>query len=98
MESKLRLWKYHADCGRGGDVHGLFVATQEELGNIIGLECHFGEILGKHSEVSVDLYDDDFKMLDVDTETIKKLIKAVGNDTICGYNPLDYMKNDEEYE
>ena len=95
MESKLRLWKYDVDCGRMGDVHGLFVATQDELDDIIGRECHFGEILGKHSEVSVDVCNDDFKMLDVDTETIKKLIKAVGNDTISGYNPLDYMENDD---
>ena len=49
--SKDCLWKFHWDCGRAGDVEGLFIATEEEVENLIGSEVYFGEILGKHSEV-----------------------------------------------
>lgn len=41
-------WPYY----RGGNVDGTFVATAEQVAGIIGKYVYFGEIRGKHSEVS----------------------------------------------
>jgi hypothetical protein len=57
MDSKLGefmskiLVKFYWDCGRNGDVEGLFITTKKELKYAIGKQIYFGEILGKHSEV-----------------------------------------------
>lgn len=41
------LYKFHWDCGRNGDLQGLFVATEDEVKDAIGSEAYFGEVLGE---------------------------------------------------
>jgi hypothetical protein len=85
------LWRFYWDCGRQGDVEGLFVATEEEINNIIGEEVNFGEILGKHSEVYGTIEEkEEITKLDLDSETVEKVSKILG-DTWSGYNPLKYV-------
>jgi hypothetical protein len=76
---------------RGGEVAGLFVATPEELQAAIGKQLYFGEILGKHSEVSGDLGALDVTLLTDDQEFIQKAseLKIVP----FGYNPLDAVQS-----
>ena len=74
------LYKFHWDCGRQGDVNGLFVATQEEVDNLIGT-----------------VEKDEIKKVDVDSDTVEKITRALG-DTWCGYNPLHYIQEDDEEE
>lgn len=81
------LWKFHWDCGRYGDLHGLFVATEPQIQAIIGQEVYFGEVLGKHSEIHGVIKSDEIKKIDLDTETIEKVSQVLG-DTWSGYNPL----------
>jgi len=91
-----KLYKFHWDCGRSGDVEGLFIAEELDVKNALGSEIYFGEILGKHSEVYGSFDDDDIVTLDVSPQTVVELRKAIGTN-ISGYNPLDYL-NDEEDE
>jgi hypothetical protein len=45
------LYKFHWDCGRQGDLRGLFTAEANEVEGVIGKEVYFGKVLGKHSEI-----------------------------------------------
>jgi len=82
-----------------GDLEGLFAATKEQVDAIIGKRIYFGEVLGKHSEISRDISNDDLTILAIDESVVDILVKAVGRTTISGFNPLDYYENfDEEDE
>lgn len=89
MDDK-HLWKFSWDCGRMGEVEGLFVATEKEIEKSIGKNVYFGEILGKHSEIYGTLDMEDLDKMDLDTESVEKVTKLLG-ETWSGYNPLDYI-------
>lgn len=90
--TELKLWKFSEDYGRAGDVEGLFIATEEEVDKfLVGREICFGEILGKHSEVSISFEKKDFKCLDVSESTIAELFIAVDSRSIAGYNPFEHI-------
>ena len=84
-ECKECLWSFYWDCGRQGEVEGLFKATKEEVENAIGKEVYFGEILGKHSEVYGTLEEGEIEL--VSDNPIE-----VMNATESGYNPLEYLE------
>jgi len=85
------LWKLYCYCGRQGSLEGLFVATEEEIKNTIGKYAYFGEVLGKHSEVYGDIEENEITKIDLDSETVEKVSKILG-DTWSGFNPMNYIK------
>lgn len=85
------LWKFYWDCGRSGSLSGLFVATENEIKEAIGREVYFGEVLGKHSEVYGQLEEGDITRVNLDSETVEKVEKVLG-ETWSGWNPLHYVK------
>lgn len=94
----MNLYKFYWDCGRMGDVDGLFAATQAEIDAAIGKKVYFGEILGKHSEIYGKLDAVDIVKLNVPADVVDILVKELGTN-ISGYNPLDYLpEEDEEYD
>lgn len=92
MEERF-LWRFYWDCDRQGSVEGLFVATESEVKEAIGRDVYFGEILGKYSEVSGTIEDGEIKKIDLDTETVERVTKLLG-DTWSGYNPLEYISRE----
>lgn len=84
------LWKFEWDCGRQGTLESLFVATEEEVKELIGQEVNFGEVLGKHSEVYGTIDEGEITQVDLDSETVEKVTAILG-DTWSGYNPLHYV-------
>lgn len=88
-----QLFKFDVDFGRMGEIGGVFVATQEEVDNIVGKEVDFGEALGKHSEVCFEIEAEHITKMDVSAEAIEELRSVLG-DTWSGYNPIEYY---EEY-
>lgn len=87
----LVLAKFFWDCGRMGDVEGLFICEQAELEQSYGKNVYFGEILGKHSEVYGTLNKADITIKSDDQDFITKLHDVIGSSTISGYNPLEYL-------
>lgn len=88
--TQFKLWKFSEDYGRMGNVEGLFIATEEEVDKfLISKEICFGEILGKHSDVSICFEKKDFKCLDVSESTINNLFNALDSRSIAGYNPFE---------
>lgn len=89
----LKLYSFYWDCGRMGDLEGLFVADSDEITKIINKEISFGEVLGKHSEISGTLEEEDLVVLSEDQEKIEWLLSLLdGGNTISGYNPLGYYE------
>jgi len=90
-----KLYEFYWDCGRMGGLEGLFIAEESSVKAAIGKEIYFGEVLGKHSEVYGTLKEGDCEVKSEDQEFISKLEELLGG-TISGYNPLDYLPDDEE--
>lgn len=88
--SQKYLWRFYWDCGRSGDLEGLFVATEKEVEDAIGSYIYFGEVLGKHSEVYGTLEEGDIRKLDISPEAVAEVSKHLGTDW-SGFNPLDYV-------
>lgn len=82
-----------------GCVESVFIAEESEVEHAIGQDAYFGEILGKHSDISFDLKANHFRVILIDQDAVLEIQKAVG-DTLSGYNPLFYvedpMEEDEE--
>ena len=90
------LYEMDIDCGRMGNVTGLFVADKETVEQTIGKYIYFGEVLGKHSEVSGALEEADLTIKSEDQDFITKLVEIIGSNNISGYNPLNYLQEDME--
>jgi hypothetical protein len=88
--------KFYWDCGRMGYLESIFTCTREELEKAIGQEVYFGEVLGKHSEISGQLDKSDVTILSDDQEFIAKFESVLGSGTISGHNPLEYIEYMEE--
>ncbi len=88
-----KLWRFHWNVGRQGDVEGVFIATDEEIESNIGAAVYFGEILGKHSEVYGTLDRSDLEVISDDPKFVGLFQQHIGS---TGYNPLDYLEEQEE--
>ena len=75
---------------RDGKIEGLFIAKENDVKNLVGIEISFGEALGKHSEIYGEIEEGDIEEKNVSPSTLAEL-KSVFGDTICGFNPLDYV-------
>ncbi len=97
----LKLYRFHWDCGRMGNLEGLFVAEQSEVENLLGKEVYFGEVLDNYYEAYGIVEEEDITVVSEDQEKIKWLVGILGTD-ISGYNPLNYYEEAEgdpdEYE
>ncbi len=91
------LYRFHWDCGRQGDVEGLFIAYPSEIDDAIGKDIYFGEILGKHSEIHGTLDAEDVTRVSDDAERVTWLFELMG-DRLSGYCPLDYLPEDDDAE
>lgn len=91
------LVKYHEDFGRMGSLDGLFICTKDELETLKDQVVYFGEVLGKHSEVFTDETYENCNVLPVEDGDIEVLERLLGEGTVFGYNPFDYIEEDEDY-
>lgn len=89
------IYKFDADFGRMGDLTGVLVSTAEDIDNLVGKRVYFGEVLGKHSDVSLDVEHDNFTLVTEDEKFIE-LFEQYGLEN--GYNPFDYDLEEEEEE
>lgn len=83
------VYKLHADCGRMGQLDGLFIAHKEDVQKLIAskVEVYFGEVLGKHSEVYGELEEKDISMVSDDPNVVD-IIETHELET--GFNPMHY--------
>lgn len=88
------IFKLNIDCGRYGNVTGIFVAEQEEVKRLIdsGVTVYFGEALGKHSDVHCKM--DENRITEVTADP--KVVEIFDEHGLSsGYNPFDYVEEDD---
>lgn len=86
-----KLYAFTFDCQRLGRLKGLFIAEEHDVDLIIGQHVYFGEVLGKHSDISGNIDNGEIVEKSDDQELISKLEMIFGGRTISGYNPFDYL-------
>jgi hypothetical protein len=91
-----KIYAFHWDCGRMGDLDGIFVAESVDVDALIGKNIYFGEVLGKHSEISGPLEASDLTVRSDDPDFVARFVEVMGHGTITGFNPLDYYDPEEE--
>jgi hypothetical protein len=89
------IYKLHFDCGRMGVLEGSFVADTEEVKKLIDSkkEVYFGEVLGKHSEISGRIEECDITLVTTEPKVVELFER---HDLSSGYNPFDYIEEEEE--
>jgi hypothetical protein len=76
-----------------GSLSGVFTADDGDVRDAIGKRVYFGEVLGKHSDISIDLTTDCFIELTDDLNFIEKF-DEFGCES--GLNPLTYLSYMDE--
>lgn len=96
-----KLYRFEVDYGRHGSLDGLFISTDEDLDLLNDTTIHFGEALGKHSEVYIDEFQwrDCCTVVSDDSEKIDWLVDILGY-SLSGFNPEDYYEyyDSDEYQ
>jgi len=92
------LVKFHADCGRSGDLNGLFICTREDIEKIKGRSTWYYDELGKHSEIELVFNDNDpdLEIVSTDNELISRLEEVFKGVTLSGLNPVQKILDEME--
>lgn len=100
------LYKFVQEHGRSGTLTGVFVSEKEYVEKLIQTEIivDFGEVLGKHSDISGKILPDEITMI-TDNQEVIKIVEDYGLEN--GFDPFqerpltidyDMLGLDEENE
>lgn len=91
------IYKLNLDCGRNGSLYGIFIADKEYVDVLVNndIEVYFGEILGKHSDISLSIDDTDIELITDDKKVIDMFEEY---ELSTGINPFDYPAYDFDYD
>ncbi len=92
MTETKGLYRFKLDCGRSGDLEGVFIATEQQISDAVGKLAYFGEVLGKHSEVMCHLNRGHMRLLTTDCLAIQVVEKF---QLESGFNPLEYIEEED---
>lgn len=86
---KKGIYRFNANCGRSGNLTGVFIATSEQVKELIKskIEVYFGEVLGKHSEICGSIEKKQVILLTDDSEAVTLVEKY---ELTSGFNPFNY--------
>ena len=92
------LAKFYWNFGRSGNIDGLFIANKSEIEAAYGRHVYLGEVLSKYSEVYGNIVEGDITIVSEDPVVVEVLLTLFEDGTISGFNPLEYIESDENYE
>ena len=95
--SKKSIYSFFVEWGRMGELEGVFLEEPKVVAHMLmeGPSLYFGEVLGKHSEVVVDLESSHISLLSDDQNAVNVLADIFG-DTISGFNPVKYWEDQKD--
>ncbi len=98
------LYRFYWDVQRHGEIESLFIADDEQVAAVLGMDIYLGEVLGKHSDISGTLDAEDLLIITQEPGIIADLRRVFSgaqtdsyrfrNDTLCGINPLNYLRDE----
>ena len=82
------LFKMNFDCGRNGNLEGVFISDTDDVKYLVknNISVYFGEVLGKHSDVSGCVDKSEITMITTDENVISVVFE---HGLESGYNPFD---------
>lgn len=83
-----KLYNY-SESGRGWEIEGLFVSDDESLKRLYGKSLYYGEVAGKHSEITMKFSEGDFEVVTQDQKFIEQFEELIGH---TGHNPFSYLE------
>lgn len=86
------IYRFEQSFDRSGTLYGIFVEETSIVDRLYGKEVHFGEILGKHSQVSATITKENLKLITTRYDFISGFME-LKLDT--GINPLDFIESGE---
>lgn len=89
--SNAGIYRFYWDCGRNGDLSGIFIADADAVEKIQGKEVYFGEVLGKHSDIHGTIDPGEITLVS-DKPSDVEVFARLGLDN--GYNPFSYLGED----
>ena len=94
---KKAVFKFHAVCGRMGQLDGVLISTQEKVDKLIEskIVVYFGDVLGKHSEIRGEIERKDITMI-TDNEEVVRIVEKY--ELTSGFNPFEYTAIDFEMD
>lgn len=87
---KKGIYKFFVDFNFG-ILEGIFVETSDNVKSIFGKKVHFGEVLGKHSDIFGTIDIGDVNLVTEDENAVK-LFELYQMET--GYNPFYYLNEE----
>ena len=88
-QERKYIYKMFISCGRQGDLESTFIATEEQINQLVGKEAYFSEPFGKFSEVSGTYDAENFTRIDCD-ESAVAVVESLGI-LPTGFYPFDYV-------
>lgn len=83
------VFNFKLDCGRMGALSGVFVAEIEEVEGLYGKNIEFGEVLGKHSDIRVEIDESMIRLASDDPNDVATVERL---NLESGINPLNYYE------
>jgi len=93
----MKLYRYYENCGRMGNIGGLFFLTDDEVERYKTYTEYlwWDELLGKHSEGHFDFSDETLEAIDLPEDVVNLLFEKLGK-VVSG--PFDFVYFDEMIE
>lgn len=87
------IYRLNFDAGRMGSLAGIFVSEKQTMEKLIasGKDVEFGEVLGKHSEISGPIEAGDIEFISDDPAVVEMFEK---HNMATGYDPFDYITDE----
>lgn len=86
---KKAIFKFNVDCGRQGQLDGVFISTKEKVKKLheSKIDVYFGEVLGKHSEIFGEIEEHEITFISDNEEAVKVVEE---HNLTSGHNPFNY--------
>lgn len=87
------IYRFKQSVGQMGDLAGVFIAGSDDVEKIMGETVYFGEVLGKHSDIEIEIDSENLTIISDDPDAVL-MFENLKLET--GHNPFDYWDGDND--
>jgi hypothetical protein len=89
-----KLYQYEEDFGRMGCLTGRLLLSDEERAALEGQSGYADDVLGKHSEVEIEINPETLTLVTADAAFLARAAE-LGVDLECGFDPRGFLNEEE---